>query len=111
MSLFLDVLAWACIVMGTLGAVLTLVALTIGRAKPSMTKPGARSGAWRVFRYSLVPVAGGVGEVVFLASESKDDTAGWPAVIVTLTVVFWDFGLWFRSRMRRKSGGPAAEPS
>lgn len=94
--------------LGTLGSALSLARLTIGRAKPGMTKPGARSEAWKWFRYSLVPVAGGSA---LLAFGSKADSTRWLAIIVTFAVVFWDLGLWLRSHRRRKSDGPTVEPS
>jgi hypothetical protein len=78
MSLFLDVLAWACIVMGTLGGVLTLVTLTIGRAKPSMTKPGARSGRGRCFAIPWCPSRAGRARWSFLrASRRMTLPGGW----------------------------------
>ena len=58
MSLFLHLLALAGIVTETLGAALTLITLTIGRSSPGMTKPGARSEAWKRFRYCLPSVSG-----------------------------------------------------
>jgi hypothetical protein len=57
-----------------LGAALTLITLTIGRSSPAMTKPGARSEAWKRFRYCLAPISAGV--LIFVVG-SNDDMVTW----------------------------------
>jgi hypothetical protein len=80
----------------------------IGRSSPGMTKPGARSEAWKRFRYCLPSIS---GAAFILAVGSGDDLASWLTAGVTLIVVIWDLGSWLKSHVRRQSGGPTAEPS
>jgi hypothetical protein len=106
--LFNEILTWFIIAAGTYSFARPLVRLTSGRDKPEMTKPGARSRAWRDLRFSLVLIALGVS---FLASGWKHGAARWPVGIYASVLLIWESGSWFRSRMRRKSGGQTAESS
>lgn len=108
MSLFYDILTWFIIAAGTYSFAWPLVRLTSGRDKPEMTKPGARSRAWRDLRFALLSIALGVS---LLAHGWKHDAARWPVAIYACVLLIWESGSWFRSRMRRKSGGQTAAPS
>lgn len=72
-----------------------------------MTKPGARSEAWKRFRYCLAPISAGV--LIFVVG-SDGDMVTWLVSGVTLLVVIWDLGSWLKPRVRRRPGGPTAEP-
>jgi hypothetical protein len=108
MSLFLDVLACMFIVIGTVGSAFALVTLTNGHAVYKRVGPGARSKAREKLRRSLFVIAAGV---CLLAIQSKNDTAEWLAAAAITAIVVWDLGSWLKSRTRRKSGHPTAEPS
>jgi hypothetical protein len=108
----LTVVAWADIAGGTLWFTQVLIRLTIGRAKPEMTAPGARSSAWQSLLASVMVIAIGV---VWLAGWWNVGAARWLLGSVGCAALIWflvaDLGSWRRSRLRRKSGAPAADPA
>jgi hypothetical protein len=108
MSLFDEIATWFVMAAGIFCFAQALVRLTIGRAKPEMTKPDSRSEAWRNLRLSLIIVALGVS---LLGSGWKHDTARWGFIVFTSVIVIWNVGSRRRSRIRLKSGDPTAEPS
>jgi hypothetical protein len=73
-SLFNELATWFVLASGAFCFALSLIGLTIGRAKPEMTELGARSQAWRDLRFSLIIVALGV----FLFEDGwKHERARW----------------------------------
>lgn len=108
----LTALSWADIALGTLWLAQVLISLTVGRAKPEMTEPGARSAAWRGLLGSVLVIANGVAWLAGLwnvgAARWLVGSAGGAGLIWFLVA---DLGSWRRSRMRRKSGVPMADPS
>jgi hypothetical protein len=107
-SLFNELAAWFVIAAGTFCFALPLVRLTVGRAKPEMTKLGARSQAWRDLRYSLILIAPGV---FLLADGWKHGTDRWLLFIFMFPIAIWNIGSQHRSRTRDESGQPTADQS
>ena len=101
MSVLPNVLAWTWIVIGVLNSAWWLVMLMTGRARRRL----ARCAAWRAVRYSLYAVAFGV---LVLASAWMNNAARWLVSIAIIVVVFLDYGLWFRARIRCRPGGATA---
>ncbi len=105
MSLFIAVLAWAGIALGTLTAAVPLVSLTVSHvharrpppgahAKPALTEPGARSKAWREFRKSLLAATAGV---ILLSDQLKHAAAAkWLVGVAIFVIVIGELGSWLR---------------
>jgi hypothetical protein len=89
------VLAWIVLALTTLSMAQTLIKLTIGRAKPEMTEPGARSKAWSNFRWGLLLFNTGLA---ILAEESKNDAAEWVTRLATFALLSMMLAIWLRSR-------------
>ena len=108
MSLFVDVMAWAFIVIGTASSALTLVMRSHDSAERKKAGPGVRSRTWPPLRRSLFVVAAGT---CLLTIQPKAYTAQWLAAAALTVLVAWDLGACLKSRARRKPGGPTTEPS
>lgn len=117
MSLFVEVVAWVAIAIGTLSAAQRLVALAVGRTR--QPHGGARAGArtarsgtrhvlWQKLRLSLFTVMVGV---CLLTIQSKNETAEWLAATVLTVVIVWDLGSRLKPHMRRKPGDSTVKPS
>lgn len=107
-TLFNELAAWFVIAAGTFCFALPLIRLTIGRAKPGMTKLGARSQAWRDLRYSLILIAPGV---FLLADGWEHGTDRWLLLIFMVPIAIWNLGSRRRSDTTGESGQPTAEQS
>jgi DivIVA domain-containing protein len=105
--LFFYVVAWAVIGLGTLHAAPSVIKLAIGRARPLMTEPGARSEAWRDLRQSLVVVASGLNLLAIV--ESRADALWRLADVPIVAFGGWFLACWFRSRLRGKPDGDRGE--
>lgn len=98
-------LAWIVLALTTLSMARALIKLRVGRPRPEMTEPGARSKAWSDFRWSLLLFNTGL---VFLAAELKDDAAEWVTRLATFAILSLILAIWLRSRVRGKSArGPS----
>lgn len=101
----LDVTSWGCIVIGTCCGAAVLRRLTIGRARPEMTKRGARSSTWQKLCTSLVPVALGV---FILAGWWRH--YWWLVSIFWIAIAIWGLGRPRRRRLGREPDHATAEP-
>lgn len=99
-------LAWVVLALATLIVARALIKLTIGRAKPEMTEPGARGKAWSDFRWGLLIFNTGL---VILAEESKDDAAEWVTRLATFALLSLMLAIWLRSRVRGKQADGITE--
>jgi DivIVA domain-containing protein len=106
-NVYVYVVAWALIGLGTLHAAPSVIKLTIGRARPLMTEPGAWSEAWRDLRQSLVAVASGLN--LLGIAESRADPLWRLAGVPIVAFGGWFLASWLRSRMRGKPDGERGE--
>jgi DivIVA domain-containing protein len=106
-NVYVYVVAWALIGLGTLHAAPSVIKLTIGRARPLMTEPGAWSEAWRDLRQSLVAVASGLN--LLGIAESRADPLWRLAGVPLVAFGGWFLASWLRSRMRGKPDGERGE--
>lgn len=117
MSLFVEVVAWAAIVVGTLSAAQSLAALAAGHTRQPRggTRDGARTARsdarhvlWQKLRLSLFAAVAGMS---LLAIQSKNDLAEWLTATALTMVVVWYLGSGLKSHTRRKSGDSTVEPT
>ena len=117
MSLFVEVVAWVAIVIGTLSAAQRLVTLAADRTRQPRggTRTGARTARsdtrhvlWQKLRLALFVVVAGVS---MLTIQSKNDIAEWLAASALTMVVIWDLGSRLKSHMRHRSGDSTVNPS
>lgn len=96
------VIAWILMGAGALIAVTRLIKLAKTWAKPEMTLPGARSGAWADICIGTLPifVAGAV-----LTEEAKEHAAVWAVLCAGLPIVGITFFLLIRSDLQRRRAG------
>jgi hypothetical protein len=111
MSLFSVIVGLAAIVLGAWASSRSLALLTIGRAKPEMTRPGARTSKWRLLGISLVQIVLGVRILTnWLEDAAASRLLGIAAAMALIWLISSDLGSWRRSRQRRTGAGPTAEP-
>ena len=117
MSLFVEVAAWAAIVVGALSAAQSTAALAARRTRQPRggTRAGARTARsdtrhvlWQRLRLSLFAAVAGVS---LLTIQSRNDIAEWLTSIALTMVVVWDLGSRLKSHMRRRSGDSTVEPT
>ena len=104
MSVFLDVLFWAVIALGTVGAVLALVRLMSTQGNHKRTE----RSAWQALCYSGFLILNA-------ASQLMHGTAAWVALIagccLLCVALSWEVRTWQRSRSGPGADGATAEPS
>jgi DivIVA domain-containing protein len=93
--IFLQVVSWAVIVLGSVSGILAIAQLTIWRRRASMKKPGARSEAWSrlCLNVALCLVAGNAADFFHL----------WPLVVPGVALT----GLYLVLKIREASSRPA----
>lgn len=104
MSVYQVVLGSAWIILGTLTGARSVIALTLGRAKPEMNGPGARSSRWRLLGGSVLNCLLGV---VFVTDSLHGSTARWLLGSAATGLLIWyvssDLGSWHRASRQRRS--------
>ena len=107
MSVYQVLLGSAWIILGIWEAARSVVALTLGRAKPEMSGPGARSTKWRLLGGSVMSCLLGI---VFAAGLLHDSTARWLLGTTATALLIWyvssDLGSWHRARRQRRTSAP-----
>ena len=101
------VLAAGCIAVGSLLAIQNLIRLTLGRAKPEMTEPGARHWAVANMGSGLLTVAAGLA---ILPAPSNHGAAEWWTRLAGFAFLGFAAALWIRARLQARSAGGTAEP-
>lgn len=96
LMIFLQVLSWAVIVLGSVSGILAIAALTIWRRRASMRKPGARSEAW--LRLCL-----SVAMCLLAAGNAADFYHPWPLLVPGVALT----GLYLVLKIRDASSRPA----
>jgi hypothetical protein len=104
MSVYQVVLGSAWIVLGTSTGARSVMALTFGRSRPEMSRPGARGHKWRLLGSSVINCVLGI---VFVTNSLHDSTARWLLGSAGTGLLIWcvssDVGTWHRARRQRKS--------
>ncbi len=101
--IFLQVVSWAVIVLGSVSGILAIAALTIWRRRASMMKPGARSEAWS--RLCL-----NVAVCLVAAGNAAGFYHPWPLLVpgVALTALYLVLKI---REARGRPAGPCPAPS
>ena len=94
--IFLQVVSWAVIVLGSVSGILAIAQLTIWRRRASMKKPGARSEAWS--RLCL-----NVALCLVAAGNAADFYHPWPLLVPGVALT----GLYLVLKIREARGRPA----
>ena len=105
MSVYQVVLGSAWIVLGTLTGARLVIALTLGSARPEMSRPGARTSKWRLLGGSVNSCLIGI---FFVAGLLHGSTTRWLLGIAGTALLVWyvssDLGSWRRARRGRADG-------
>lgn len=104
MSAYQVVLGSAWIVLGASTGARSAIALTLGRAGPEMSGPGARASKWRLLGGSVTWCVLGV---VFVSNSLHSHTARWLLGTVATAFLIWyvssDLVSWHRPRRQGKT--------
>jgi hypothetical protein len=104
MSVYQVILGLAWIALAAWTAARSAIALTSGRTKPGMTKPGSRERRWRLLGGSLSSCILGI---IFGTNSLHNDAARWLLATAATALLIWfvssDVGSWRSSRRQRKS--------
>ena len=95
------VLAWVCLGAGSLLVIKSLIRLTVGRAKPEMTQPGARRWAFATMGSGLLTVSIG------LLAAPRYGAAAWATRLAGFALLGFAAAWWLRSRLQAR---PTGEP-
>ena len=93
--IFLQVVSWAVIVLGSVSGILAIAQLTIWRRRASMKKPGARSEAWSRLCLNVA--------VCLVAGNAADFFHLWPLLVPGVALT----GLYLVLKTREASSRPA----
>jgi hypothetical protein len=102
----LSVLAWVCLALGSLLVIKCLIRLTVGRAEPEMTEPGARRWAFAMMGSGLLVVTTGL---VTLPHAPRYAAAAWATRLAGFALLGFAVVWWLRTRRQVKSAGGHTE--
>ncbi len=104
MSGYEVVLGYAWIAFGTSTGARSVIALTLGRAEPEMSRPGAWSSKWRLLGGSVMSYLLGI---VLVTHSLHGSTARWLLGSAAIGLLIWyvnsDLGSWHRASRQRRS--------